>query len=142
MNTDIILDASIIVALYLPEEYSSWAQDTVNAHRLPHILDLTMYEVFNALWKASLRKKMPVKITRTVLTSAKKFMKDLCRIHSYEEVIDIAFNLSLKHGITVYDASYLALAKKLGLKLATLDKELKEKLKNTELAKMIESPFP
>jgi len=39
-----------------------------------------------------------------------------------DEVIDEAFQIAKEHNIAIYDSLYIALAKKLGFSLITLDK--------------------
>ncbi len=54
MPIEAVLDSSAIVALYTPEEHSGWIKETIRKYNKLHILDLTLYEVTNALWKNSI----------------------------------------------------------------------------------------
>ena len=49
MATDAILDSSIIVALVTPERYSEWARRKIRNYEYFHALDLSFYEVANAI---------------------------------------------------------------------------------------------
>lgn len=44
------------------------------------------------------------------------------------DLVDDALPLALSHGITAYDACYVALAQRLGLPLITADQKLEQKL--------------
>jgi len=52
------------------------------------------------------------------------------RVVSDLEVLDRAIEIAFNHGITVYDAVYVALAETMGSKLVTYDKELLSKFSN------------
>ena len=48
-----------------------------------------------------------------------------------------ALNLALAHAITVYDASYVALARAIGARFATADRRLAERLSNPDLVELV-----
>lgn len=88
---------------------------------------LTIYEIINALWKEIyLTKSININGVHnivSILSNIIDFMK-LLSPHPYEhEILTIAKELE----VTVYDASYIVLAKKHNLSLVTEDKELKTK---------------
>lgn len=137
----VVLDASAIAALYLPERYSTWVRKLVEHYDEYHILDLTLYELCNVLWKrAYLTRELRIDHVGTVWRSIKHFIETLCIIHSYTEVLDQALDVALKYGITVYDAAYITLARKLGVKLVTLDIKLTQKLRETDLHEILIAP--
>jgi predicted nucleic acid-binding protein len=49
MVTEVVIDSSVIIALVTIEEYSIWARQKLSEHGYFHILDLSYYEVANAL---------------------------------------------------------------------------------------------
>ena len=51
MQDSAVVDSSIVVALLVPEKYSIWAEDVIRRIERVYVLDLTPYEVYNALWK-------------------------------------------------------------------------------------------
>jgi len=90
---------------------------------------LTVYEAINALWKE-------VILTKTIhVEEAMKLCEILSKILNtmkmlspspYErEILDV----SIKHKISAYDASYIVLAKKNNLALVTEDRTLKKEAK-------------
>ncbi len=87
-------------------------------------LDLAMYETLNALWKEyKLLKKLDRVTFEKLVGILRKIFNilEICSIKDYENlVIDIA----CKEEITVYDASYLALAIKKNAILITDDRDL------------------
>lgn len=96
---------------------------------------LTIYEIINALWKEIyLTKSININGVHnivSILSNIIDFMK-LLSPHPYEhEILTIAKELE----VTVYDASYIVLAKNHNLSLVTEDKELK--IKANKLVKTI-----
>ncbi len=84
------------------------------------ILDLTLYEVGNVLWK----EKRSGKITN--MESAVSFFEELLRnMHKLSiDNIGEVLNIALEKNLTFYDASYIYVAEKNKLKLVTEDKEI------------------
>lgn len=98
-----------------------------------YILDLTIYEIGNAIWKE-------VVLFRTLTKDeAIQFMMDLINIIQKMNIIRIhgdlneIMGLAIEKHITFYDAAYLYFAMKKGLVLVTNDKKLfnaaKDKIK-------------
>jgi len=98
-----------------------------------YILDLTIYEIGNAIWKE-------VVLFRTLTKDeAIQFMMDLINIIQKMNIICIQgdlneiMGLAIEKHITFYDAAYLYFAMKKGLVLVTNDKKLfnaaKDKIK-------------
>ena len=85
------------------------------------VLDLTIYEVGNTIWKEHLRGRVrePILVTRMfmeVLNNIKKLSieNSLCEIQE----------IAIESNISFYDAAYIYVARKHGLKLVTEDKIL------------------
>jgi len=140
MRGKAVLDESVIIALVVPEDYSEWAEKKVSEYEELHVLELTLYEVYNALWKkyALLRE-----INKENLKNAVKAVDSLlsiCNIHRFEIVKDRALKIAISYRITIYDAAYLALTEFLDGVLVTTDIRLKTKLVNTQLNKIIVAP--
>ena len=92
-----------------------------------YVADLTIYEIFNALWKEfrlikTLEKEKVYELANTC-TWILDLMKTI-RIYPNNgpEILDIA----LATGLTVYDASYIHTARKHKLVLITEDQKLKQ----------------
>jgi len=90
-----------------------------------YIQELTIYEVLNALWKETyVLRKMSRK-------EAESLLDVFIQLLSYLKVLDLSglesevFKISVETGLTVYDASYLALARREKLTLVTEDVKLR-----------------
>ncbi len=141
MNIKAVIDASILIALYIPEKYSDWARNVIETYEENHILDLTIYEILNVIYKkAIVLKEINEEEAKIVFESIKKIMRDLCIIHKYDEVYENAFKIAMNFNISIYDAAYIALALNLKSKFLTMDLKLKEKIEMTDLKEVIVTP--
>jgi len=136
-----VVDSSVLVALLTPEKHSEWVEGVLSETEEWFSLDLIYYEVANAIWKkykkvGSLGREDAYK----ALEKALEILRYLFKIYSYSEVVKKAFETAEKYDITVYDAAYIVLAKTLGAKLITLDRELLGKLGKTSLSKLFMTP--
>ena len=89
-----------------------------------YVLDLTIYEIGNAIWKE-------VNLFKTISgDDAKELMESIGIILQNMNVIRIRGDLkeileiAIKENLTFYDASYLYYAKRMNLTLVTNDKKL------------------
>jgi predicted nucleic acid-binding protein len=138
MATEVVVDSSVIVALVTPEKYSEWASKSIREHEYLHALDLSFYEVANAL-RHKVSEKFGAKDAAAAFERAQKMMT-LFEIHNFSEVIVDALNKALEFNIAVYDAAFLSLACKIDLRFLTLDTKLAKKLECSEHESLIECP--
>lgn len=138
MVTEAVLDSSLIVALVTPEKYSDWASKNLKKHEYFHILDLSFYEVANAI-KRKISTGFNSKNGAEAFKQGEKIMT-LFAVHTFSEVISDALEKAQELNITIYDAAFLTLAEKLGVKLLTLDEKLAKKLECTKYYGLIEYP--
>ncbi len=94
------------------------------------ILDLTFYEVGNAIWKETcltnfLTKKESEVLRNRVQLVLAKTERIPSEASSFQRILDV----SEGENLSFYDASYLFVAKEKGLVLVTEDKELRVKAK-------------
>jgi len=104
-------------------------------------LELVYYEVANAIWKKY--KKLKIigrKEAYEAVDKALDTLKYLIKTYPYSELLKESFKTAEELNITVYDAAYIALAKKLNAKFITLDEELYRRLEDTEYSKIIITP--
>ena len=122
----IVVDASIVLAFLLPDEKRLWIDRLFIEYKMGKIKMLSpnilYYEVLNGIRSALLRKRIPLKLAKSLI---KKFLK--IEIDILEIRWKKAFSLALKHNLSFYDAAYLSLAKKEKIPLLTLDKLLLKK---------------
>ncbi len=138
MVIEAVIDTSVIAALVTLEDNSSWARQKMSEHTYFHILDLTYYEVANAL-RYKLSPQFNSKQVEEAFTQAKELM-NLFGVHSFGEVVVDALSIALEFKIAVYDAAFLCLANKLDIRFLTLDVKLAKKLENTKYHGLIECP--
>lgn len=92
-----------------------------------HVLDLTLYEVLNGLWKLHTRLR---RIGLDEMRRAGRLAVELARymhVHKLAELdVDEVASIAVESGITVYDASYIALARQLKLPVVSNDTDILE----------------
>ncbi len=112
-----VIDSSALVKYFSREE--GWQK--VEEHILDGVitLDLAVKEIANALWKKALKSEVEEHLVREILNDLIKARA--IKIMSQDEFIIDAFELAVKHQITIYDALFIAFAKRLKLSLITSD---------------------
>ncbi len=91
-------------------------------------IDLALYEALNAVWKECRL------LRRFDKDTALRFVRVLRGVFGAMRVLSIrglereVFDLALREGLTVYDASYVCVAIKNGLVLVTDDRELGDRV--------------
>jgi predicted nucleic acid-binding protein len=88
-------------------------------------------ECANILWKHVRRYDYPIEKAQEDLGVLGALA--LHRTSTYS-LMRMAFELALNHGITAYDACYVALAHRLGITLVTADQQLVQRLVATRYA--------
>ncbi|MGA3061383.1 MAG: type II toxin-antitoxin system VapC family toxin [Candidatus Bathyarchaeia archaeon] len=119
-----LLDASSF--MFLIKKFN--AKSVIECLQDSIILDLTFYEVGNAIWRESTLTKFLTpeeakaleKVTQTILSKTDKITAE---VSTFQSILEIAKNEKL----SFYDSSYIYFAKEKNLKLATEDKQLKAK---------------
>lgn len=115
---DKVVDASALAAIAFAEAGAEAVIDEIDGHRL-HAPTLVVFELMNVAWKRA--KKQPA--ATALFLEALEVLDGLglrFRGIDHGEVV----RLGLATGLTAYDASYLWLARALGMPLVTLDKKL------------------
>jgi predicted nucleic acid-binding protein len=122
---EIVTDANIALKWFHErgEEDIESARELLDRHRerriVLHVLDLTFYEIGNALLRGATHAS--AQQTTTVLGSLRR----ICPvINSDPEDLARATELAAEHRLTLYDAAYAAVAQRRGMALVTLDREL------------------
>ena len=127
-----VVDASVVVKWFVDEEHSEQArrleEDYVEGKidiLAPTLLD---YEVLNALRYSGAFGEEELKEVARVLEDLQ-----LGYVPVRGNLMGLAVELALKKGITIYDASYVALAVDRGIVLWTADEKLVRKVKMKEV---------
>jgi predicted nucleic acid-binding protein len=121
-----LLDASALMLLIKKAE----ATTTVECLQESLILNLTFYEIGNAVWKEStllkyLTPQEATKLKTLAQTVLAKIEQATNEGEDFQKILEIAQDQKL----TFYDSSYIFYAKQNGLQLVTEDKQLETKAK-------------
>jgi predicted nucleic acid-binding protein len=118
MPTKIVVDASALAAVLFGEPEAQMVAERLDDSTLA-APTLFSYEVANICWKKL--RRHPEK--RATLLEAYSLLSRI-EIEEVEVSIPEVLLLADRENLTVYDASYLWLSRKLGLELVTLDGDL------------------
>lgn len=118
----IVVDSSVAACWALPDEFSEIANRTLDRLALDAMLVPTIfwYEIRNVLLVNERRQRILMQQGQVALEKMANIPATKDDGASWTDVMSLA----RAHGLTVYDAAYLELAKRRGAALATLDGKL------------------
>ena len=119
--TRVVVDASVAVKWFVPEELSADARGLLAAEYELLAPDLLWAELGNALWKKHRRRELD---QRTATRLLRDFSRVPIEFYATERWAEPALELAVRQGVTVYDGLYLALAAGHGCRLVTADRRL------------------
>jgi len=119
----IVIDASSLAKYILREE--NWEKVREYLLDEPYSLTLALVEVSNAIWKHYVLYKGISDEDAKIMFNALKKLKDEVIFEPFENYLEDAVRISTKGRITVYNALYLAQAKKIGSLLTSDEKQWK-----------------
>ncbi len=114
-----LVDASALYPLVL-----KLREELLDRLPLVAVLDLTVYEVGNAVWKEHRARR--VRDPKALAAVFGEVLSGVGVVRVGSEEMGEVLELAVAEGITFYDAAYLYAARKLGLKLVTEDSDLKK----------------
>ena len=123
----VVVDASVVVALYVEEPASVSARDALitalaGGARL-HAPDLLLIEAANAFWKRVSREELDSQDAIAAIEDLSN-VSDIT-LHRLEgDLVVPALSIALSEGLTAYDAAYVALASHLEAVLVSCDRKL------------------
>ncbi|MCL5104033.1 MAG: type II toxin-antitoxin system VapC family toxin [Armatimonadetes bacterium] len=131
--TSCVVDASVGIKLFLPEEHSEdvqnfFAQCFVRQRSCLFVPDLFFVECANILWKKIRRGEYNASRATANLAALKGFSLSTT---STAELMERALEIACAHDITAYDACYVALGELKGVPLLTADSRLTARLSGT-----------
>lgn len=123
MTKPLVVDCSIVLAWAFADESSGEADQamTFAAERGLVVPAIWWYEIRNALVTGERRGRIEPESSRAVLAA----LADLNPVRDFEHNEPTILELARSHGLSVYDAAYLEVARRLELPLATIDKSLR-----------------
>ena len=86
-DESIVLDSSVIVALYFTDPYSEWANDIVGESRNCYTVDIAYAEIGNVAWKRIHLFRQPKEIILLGLQNAIEFISDICVVINSRTII-------------------------------------------------------
>ena len=133
--TRVVVDASVAVKWFIPEEMSAHARMFLTAEYELLAPDLLWAELGNALWKKHRRRELDPR-------TAHRLLRDFSRVpiefHASEPWTDAALELAIRHGVTVYDGLYLVLATGSGCRVVTADRRMHEACRQGPLGDLVD----
>jgi predicted nucleic acid-binding protein len=125
----VIIDASVILSAFFPDEDQAQAQDLIRAHATGHerleAPTLLLYEVTNAVLQAIRRARITVETGEAILQAIEKLNIDPRPVAWGQ-----ALSLAQRFDRSAYDAAYLALAEATGQQMITADSRLHHAVEN------------
>jgi len=127
----LVIDASALLKAYFPDEHGTEnAKEIIFRYSLgdlelsaPSLMD---YEISNAVFTAYKRKRVPFNDARNIL---EKILGLDIKRHDFHSFKNELLDLGKKYNLSVYDASYLALALRLNADMVTGDEKLAKAVK-------------
>ena len=129
-----VVDASVIIKWYVPEDNYEAARAMRTAETALAAPDLLFSETANILWKLVRRGEMTASRAIEIIeeVAAAPFITI-----SNQSLAQDALDLAIATGLTLYDASYVALALRIDKILITADEKLVRKLAGTRGANQV-----
>jgi len=127
-----VVDASVGIKLFVPEEYSEdvqrlFEESLADPDAALLVPDLFFIECTNILWKKVRRVEYPDDLAKENIADLKAL--ELASTPTLE-LMERALEIACTHGVTAYDACYVALAERSGIPLLTADDRLTRVLKD------------
>ena len=136
MPDRVILDSSVITAIFFKEESSERAERVAESYKLITI-DLALAEVANVAWKRAVFFNESKKVVLKALRRGIDFIVGACEVITSRELIEDAFEIAIADKITIYNSLFIAASEREKVPLLTTDEKLYEKVKSKRSVKLI-----
>jgi len=125
--SDFVLDCSVAISWLMPDEDSSFSNQTLNllTSQQAFVPSIWPLEVGNVLLGAERNKRITIK-QRCSAISIINELPITIDPHTSKYVFLETMVLAERYKLTLYDASYLELAMRMNIPIATFDKQLKQ----------------
>jgi predicted nucleic acid-binding protein len=132
---DLVLDASVMIKWYIPENLAAEARRFLSPRYAMHVPSFFAAECGNTLWKkVAQRHELNPDRGREILRELLDYPK---QVHATEELTALAYELAHLVGnakLALYDFIYLALSVGLNCRLVTADRLFHDALRATPYA--------
>jgi predicted nucleic acid-binding protein len=136
MPDEVILDSSVIAAMFFKEDASMRAQDAASNSDLI-TLDLAIAEVGNVAWKQVVLCGADKDKTLVAFKKCQSFISEACELVRAEDLTIRAYNIAVETRTAFYDSLFLAAAEARQVPLLTLDRKLYGKARSTRNVQLI-----
>jgi predicted nucleic acid-binding protein len=117
-----VIDSSTLAKFLLKEK--GWERVRDILRERPYTLDLAIKEAANAIWRRTvLLKDIDVEKALQILDSLLRMRKIVLEVDPQDLYLKQALKIAIDHGITIYDALFIAQALNRKAALATSDKQ-------------------
>lgn len=131
MRHERVVDANVVVKLFVDEEFSDKAKRLFRTgHLLAYVPDLLYIECTNILWKYMRRLNLPLHTARQHLYGLRRLRLQKVSLSPFLEPV---IQLAIQYELSAYDAAYATLAQSLAIPLITADEKLARKLKASDV---------
>lgn len=117
----LVVDTSMVVQLFLPEEHSEAATRLFDGGYDLHVPSLMFLELDNVLCRHVRRGLLPDSKAETIRRTARK---STLQLHRTTPLLDSAFTLASQSRCSMYDAVFLTLAVLIDGRMITADRRL------------------
>jgi len=116
-----VIDSSILTKFLLKEE--GWRSILEILRETPYTLDLAIKETINAIWRrVRILRDISDEKAITLLNDLINIKNLMLRVEDQDQYLHKALEIALKHGITIYDALFIAQAHSKKAILITADR--------------------
>ncbi len=136
MQDRVILDSSVIAAIFFKEDSSGRAETAAESYELITV-DLAIAEVANVAWKRVMFFDESKEIALKALRRSTNFINGACEVISTQKLLEDAFAIAIEDKTTIYDSFFIAASEREKVPLLTTDGKLYEKVKSKRNVKLI-----
>ena len=136
MPDEVVLDSSVIAAMFFKEDASMRARDAAAKSDLI-TLDLAIVEVGNVAWKQVVLCGADKDHTLVAFKKCQSFISEACELVRAEDLTIRAYNIAVETKTAFYDSLFLAAAEARQMPLLTLDRKLYDKARSTRNVQLI-----
>jgi predicted nucleic acid-binding protein len=136
MPDEVVLDSSVIAAMFFKEDASMRARDAAAKSDLI-TLDLAIAEVGNVAWKQVVLCGADKDQTLAAFKKCQSFISEACELVWAEDLTIGAYEIAVETRTAFYDSLFLTAAEARQVPLLTLDRKLYEKAKLTRNVQLI-----